>query len=60
MTIRDFYRVCLSMQSKTKCRVYYEERCVYNGEYCNMPYAFTNHEVNTLIVNPDMEWKFYI
>lgn len=59
MTISDFYRVCLSMQSKTSIRVYDNARCIYNGEYGNLPYALAKHEFVILLVNPNMEWKFY-
>ena len=59
MTIRDFYIVCMSMNPKTLCRVYDREHCIYNGEYGNMPYAIEKHEIACLVVNPDMEWKFY-
>lgn len=59
MTIRDLYRVCLSMQPKTSIRVYDKDRCIYTGEYGNLPYALSIHEFDTLLVNPNMEWKFY-
>lgn len=59
MTISDFYRVCLSMQPKTSIRVYDNDRCIYNGEYGNLPYALAKHEFVTLLANPNMEWKFY-
>ena len=59
MTIRDFYRVCLSMQPKTSIRVYDNDHCIYNGEYGDLPYALAKHEFDTLLVNPNMEWKFY-
>ena len=59
MTISDFYRACLSMQPKTSIRVYDKERCIYTGEYGNLPYALAKHEFETLLVNPNMEWKFY-
>lgn len=48
MTICDFYRACLSMQPKTSIRV-----------YGNLPYTLAKHEFATLLVNPNMEWKFY-
>ena len=60
MTINDFYKLCLSLQPKSHIRVYYKERCIYNGDYGNLPFALAIHEINTLIVNPDMEWKIYI
>lgn len=59
MTIRDFYKVCLSMQPKTSIRVYAKERCIYTGEYGNLPCTLAKHEFATLLVNPNMEWKFY-
>lgn len=59
MTIRDFYRACLSMQPETSIRVYDNDRCIYNGEYGNLPYALAKHEFETVLVNPNMEWKFY-
>lgn len=59
MTIRDFYRACMSMQPKTSIRVYDKARCIYNGEYGDLPYALAKHEFVTLVVNPKMEWKFY-
>lgn len=59
MTIRDFYRACMSMQPKTSIRVYDKGRCIYNGEYGDLPYALAKHEFVTLVVNPQMEWKFY-
>lgn len=59
MTISDFYRVCLSMQPKTSIRVYDNDRCIYNGEYGNLPYALAKQEFVTLLVKPNMEWKFY-
>lgn len=47
------------MQPKTSIRVYDNDRCIYNGEYGNLPYALAKHEFVTLLVNPNMEWKFY-
>nr|DAH22220.1 MAG TPA: hypothetical protein [Caudoviricetes sp.] len=59
MTIRDFYRACLSMQPKTSIRVYDKDQCIYNGEYGDLPCVLAKHEFVTLVVNPQMEWKFY-
>lgn len=59
MTISDFYRVCLSMQSKTSIRVYDNYRCIYNGEYGNLPYTLAKQEFEIVLVNPNMDWKFY-
>ena len=28
-------------------------------EKCNLPYTLAKHEFATLLVNPNMEWKFY-
>jgi hypothetical protein len=47
------------MQPKTSIRVYDKERCIYTGEYGNLPYTLAKHEFATLLVNPNMEWKFY-
>ena len=60
MTISDFYMACLSMQLKTSIRVYDKERCIYTGEYGDLPYALAKHEFVTLLVNLNMEWKFYL
>lgn len=47
------------MQTKTSIRVYDKERCIYTGEYGNLPYTLARHEFETMLVNPNMEWKFY-
>lgn len=59
MTIRDFYCACLSMRPKTSIRVYDKDRCIYNGEYGDLPYTLAKQEFVSLLVNPKMEWKFY-
>lgn len=51
--------LCLSMQPKTSIRVYDKERCIYTGEYGNLPYTLARHEFETMLVNPNMEYKFY-
>lgn len=60
MKICDWYKLCLSMQPKTSCRVIYNGRIAYIGDYCNMPYAITHLDFDSCIVTADLEWKFYI
>lgn len=60
MTISDFYRACLSMQPKTSIRVYDKDRCVYTGEYGDLPYALAKQEFEIVLVNLNMDWKFYL
>lgn len=60
MTISDFYKMCLTMHSKTNIRVYAEECCIYTGEYGKMPYTLAKHEFANVLVNCNMEWEFYI
>lgn len=60
MTINDFYKLCLTLQPKSSIRVYYKESCIYNGEYGNLPIPIAKHKIATILVNPNMEWKFYL
>lgn len=60
MTIDDFYKLCLSLQMKSNVRVYDKERCIYNGDYVNLPYPIAAREIRAVLVNPNMEWKFYL
>lgn len=59
MTIREFYELCISMQSKTSIRVYDYGSCIYTGSYADLPWTIMNHEISNCSVNPNMEWKFY-
>nr|DAD74058.1 MAG TPA: hypothetical protein [Podoviridae sp. ctoyw14] len=48
------------MQPKTPCRVIYNGRRAYTGDYGNMPYAITHLDFDSCIVTANLEWKFYI
>lgn len=59
MKISDFYKMCISLQPKTTIRVYDGGKCIYNGDWGDMPHTIACHDFEHVSVNPEMNWKFY-